>query len=171
MEGRALKQNSANLMLAIAVVLCLAPNFAFGHGGRLDENSCHIAKKDDKFHCHEPWYKAEVRRVIDGDTLSLKVFFWIKEQSVKVNVRIRNIDTPEVRTKCRPEKAHGRRAQAFLKSVAGKQVYLFNVSDEDKFGRVSADIFTSDWENIATLLIKRGLARRYDGGKRPSWGC
>lgn len=165
-KGESMKQQAVGIMMGV-LVACLASGVAHAHPGRLDEKGCHVKRTSEKLHCHEPWYKARVRRVVDGDTLDLRVFFWIDKQSVNARVRIRGIDAPEPRGKCRKL---GKAASAFLRAMIDKKdVYLFNVASGEKFGRPSADIFTSDDKNIATLMLKAGHARPYDGGRRKSW--
>src|SRR3546814_10238300 len=56
---------------------------------------------------------AEVVRVIDGDTLKLKVHIWLG-QTVEVDVRVAGIDTPELRGKCPSERAKAEEARDYL---------------------------------------------------------
>jgi len=53
--------------------------------------------------------------------------------------------------------------------VMGKIVSL-KLGEFDSFGRLFGIITTSDGIDVAEDLISSGLAIRYEGGKRPSWG-
>lgn len=114
-------------------------------------------------------YSAEVERVVDGDTLAVRVAIWI-EQDLSVLVRIRGIDAPEVRGKCESEKEHAREATIALQQlVASGDVALTTIEGDKYFGRVIADVTTSAGENVGAALIASGHVRNYDGGARESW--
>ena len=114
-------------------------------------------------------YSAAVERVVDGDTLAVRVAIWI-EQDLSVLVRIRGIDAPEVRGKCESEKEHAREATVALQQlVAGGDVALTTIEGDKYFGRVIADVMTSAGENVGAALIASGHVRTYDGGERESW--
>ena len=114
-------------------------------------------------------YTAAVERVVDGDTLAVRVAIWI-EQDLSVLVRIRGIDAPEVRGKCESEKEHAREATLALQElVAGGDVALTTIEGDKYFGRVIADVTTSAGESVGAALIASGHVRTYDGGERESW--
>lgn len=114
-------------------------------------------------------YPAEVERVVDGDTLAVRVAIWIA-QDLNVLVRIRGVDAPELRGRCDDEKARARAAMVALEElVAGGQVALTAIEGDKYFGRVIADVTTPAGENISAALIAGGYVRTYDGGKRGSW--
>ncbi len=119
-------------------------------------------------------YDAIVLKVIDGDTLKAKVKLWSDLEKI-ANLRIRGIDTPELRSKCAQEKKLARRARDKLKQILGikkrsdrPEILLHNVAP-GKYHRYLADVFTAKGQNVAEALIKAGLARLYLGGKRASW--
>lgn len=90
--------------------------------------------------------KAEVTRVIDGDTVEL---------STGETVRYLMVDTPEItggKNDC-----FGQEARAFNADlVEGKTVELFyDVEREDRYGRQLAYVYV-DGREINTLLVERG---------------
>jgi micrococcal nuclease len=114
-------------------------------------------------------YPAEVERVVDGDTLAVRVAVWL-QQDLSVLVRIRGIDAPELHGRCEDEKAQAREAAVALERlVAGGEVALTVIEGDKYFGRVIADVATSAGENVGAALVAGGYARTYDGGKRGSW--
>ena len=113
---------------------------------------------------------ALVTRVIDGDTFKVEARVWpgITAQS---NVRVRGVDTPEIRrAKCGEyERRRGLAARDFVRSVIGDKVWLVNVA-HGKFGRrVVASVLLADGRDLATLLLATGHALPYRGGRRPKW--
>jgi micrococcal nuclease len=114
-------------------------------------------------------YPAEVERVVDGDTLAVRVAIWL-QQELNVLVRIRGIDAPELRGRCDDEKARARTAMVALEAlVSGGKVALTAIEGDKYFGRVIADVATSGGESVGAALIAGGYVRTYDGGKRGSW--
>ena len=113
---------------------------------------------------------ARVTRVIDGDTFKVEARVWpgITAQS---NVRVRGVDTPEIRrAKCGEyERRRGLAARDFVRGVIGERVWLVNVT-HGKFGRrVIAGVLLADGRDLATLLLATGHALPYRGGRRPRW--
>lgn len=119
---------------------------------------------------------ARVLSVVDGDTLAVRVTVWL-DQEVVTRVRLNGIDTPESRSTCADEKRMAAKARERLTSLVasamdgkGDQVVLLHNVVHDKYGgRVRAEVRLADGTDIATALIRDGLARAYQGGKRQPW--
>jgi len=97
--------------------------------------------------------------VVDGDTLYLE----------GVKIRIADIDTPETHDpKCAEEKSLGDRAtQRLIRLVNSGDVTLAPIDrDEDSYGR-KLRIVKVDGESVGETLVGEGLARWYEGGRRP----
>ncbi len=114
-------------------------------------------------------YPAAVERVVDGDTLAVRVTIWL-QHDIRVAVRLRGIDAPELRGRCDGEKL---RAEAATKALAllvtDRPVLLTSIEGDKYFGRVVADEATSDGKDLGALLIAGGFARAYGGGARAPW--
>ena len=113
---------------------------------------------------------ARVKRVIDGDTVKVEARLW-PGIVAQINVRVRGVDTPEIRrAKCGEyERQRGRAARDFVRGIIGKNVWLINVT-HGKFGRrVVASVWLADGRDLATLLIATGHGRPYRGGRRSKW--
>jgi endonuclease YncB( thermonuclease family) len=89
---------------------------------------------------------------------------------VETRVRLFGVDTPELRARCEEEQALAREARDFVRArLESKRVNLRDVR-YDKYGRrVLARVFTPEGEDLAESLIRRGLARAYDGSARLGW--
>ena len=111
---------------------------------------------------------AEVVKVVDGDTLTVRARIWI-DLEMTVNIRIRGIDAPELRGQCAREKMLAMAARDRLRVLAGSGVVnLSNVGEDKYFGRAVADV-TSEGGTIAALMLESGLVRPYEGGARSGW--
>jgi endonuclease YncB( thermonuclease family) len=115
---------------------------------------------------------AEILRVIDGDTLLVEARPW-PQQTMEVYVRIRGIDTPELHSKCERTRESGRQAQNALETLAATShtIQLSRISGDKYFGRIVADVTFADGGNAANVLLVAGLARPYDGGRKPTEIC
>ena len=114
-------------------------------------------------------YDAAVERVVDGDTIAVRVTVWLGLE-LGVSVRVRGIDAPELRGDCESEKVRAAEATAALARMIGDEpVTLREIEGDKYFGRVLSDVATARGEDVAASMIAAGLARPYDGGERPSW--
>ena len=112
---------------------------------------------------------ARIVRIIDGDTLIVKVRIWL-DQEVETRVRLSGIDTPEIHGRCPEEKRMAQRARAFVEQIAGSdEVFLHDVQYGKFARRVVARVSSARSLNFASTLVRSGLARPYDGKKRMSW--
>lgn len=122
---------------------------------------------------HDGRYDWPVVGVVDGDTLKVHLP-GLPMELQPLKVRVRGIDTPELKGKCAAEKAAAGKASAFTKRLVDaansrQRPILFSQIDWDKYGgRIDADI-AIDGRSLADMLVGAGLARRYDGGKRGGW--
>lgn len=107
-------------------------------------------------------YYGTVERVIDGDTLVVRLDLWPGLEAI-YSVRARDIDSPELRgAKCPEEKlwAEEARAQAEKLYGPGTTVRIEHV-EIDSFGRAVADIrrWRSDrWLYFAEEMIEQEMA-------------
>lgn len=113
---------------------------------------------------------AVVDYVVDGDTFSANVLI-DDDVSVPVRVRILNIDTPEIHGKCKSEIDKAHLAKDTLSNILpqGTKVELDSVKDDKYLGRIDANVVLKDGRNVGDIMINRGLARSYNGGRRHSW--
>lgn len=88
----------------------------------------------------------------------------------KVSIRIRGIDTPEIRSSCLEEKILALESKAFtIASINNAKNVLFTNLEWDKYGgRILADLYL-DGVLFSETIIKKNLARPYFGKKKSSW--
>ena len=111
---------------------------------------------------------AEILRVIDGDTIEIRAQIWLG-LTLTSHVRIRGIDTPEMRGACPAEKTAAAAARDRLAELAGGTIRLANIADDKYAGRVLADVTAGDGTDLGSAMIASGLARPYGGGARGDW--
>lgn len=110
--------------------------------------------------------EASVVRVVDGDTIEVEALVWPGHR-VRVAIRIRGIDAPELRSRCAAEKVAARVARSELERIVGlERVFLVNVGPDKYFGRAVADVKTANGAGVAEQMAEKALVRLYDGGTR-----
>ena len=110
-------------------------------------------------------YHAKVIEIIDGDTLIVEIQSW-PQHYIKTRIRLKNIDTPEIRGKCDFEKQKAQQAKAFLEKLipAGTIILLDEVELGTYAGRFIANAYKNDKDNkhdIGQMLLEAKLARPY----------
>lgn len=110
--------------------------------------------------------QAELVRVIDGDTFEADAFVWPGHR-IRVSVRLRGIDAPELRSRCDEEVRAAMKARDALEAMLDAGPILISRIGGDKyFGRVIADVGTPQTVSLAASLLEKGHAVPYDGGRR-----
>ena len=119
-------------------------------------------------------YKAILDRVVDGDTIDVKIDLGF-DVSIKKRVRFAGINAPESRTRDLEEKARGLAAKDRVKAIlAENPSFTLESTEIGKYGRVLGKIHINILDGSEGLtqiclndqLIKEGHAVAYDGGKR-----
>jgi endonuclease YncB( thermonuclease family) len=102
--------------------------------------------------------RGDVVDVIDGDT-----FLYGGEK-----IRIADIDTPEVQGRCAEESALAARATDRLAVLLAQGPFTLESieRDEDRYGR-KLRIVTRGGRSIGDQLVEEGLARTWEGRRRP----
>lgn len=98
---------------------------------------------------------------VDGDTVRIDGVSW----------RLLGFDTPETRfARCSAELIAGRCAKSILQHLIDTAENVTPITDgrRDKYRRILGRLLI-DGRDIADLMVERGLARRYNGGKREGW--
>ncbi|NMC48696.1 MAG: nuclease [Desulfovibrio sp.] len=114
-----------------------------------------------------PELAATVVRVVDGDTVKVRLLGEMPDFFRVQSIRLRHCDTPELREK-RPEiAAKAREARAFVKAriAPGMRLTLTDVGRDKYGGRLVADIVVAG-EDLCRSLLDAGLAVPYEGGRK-----
>jgi endonuclease YncB( thermonuclease family) len=112
---------------------------------------------------------ADVLRILDGDTFEARVHVW-PGIDITTKVRLRNIDTPELRARCPEERVKAEAAREALRVLLEEgDVMIMRVRLDKYGGRVVAEAGTRMTPDVGAAMIAQGLARPYAGGRRESW--
>jgi micrococcal nuclease len=112
-------------------------------------------------------YKAQVVKVVDGDTVDVDIDLgfnvWLKKQ----RIRLYGIDTPESRTSDKVEKVFGNLAKSKVLEFCpiGSNIILQTKTDDSrgKYGRILGELVTLDGTNVNTYLIENSYGVAYFG--------
>lgn len=113
--------------------------------------------------------EALVVHILDGDTIVADALVW-PGQTIRVNIRIRGIDAPEMKSRCAEEHFAAERAREALSSLIGDgRVSISNIAGAKYYGRVLADVETTAGIEVAPALLMAAVVRPYRGGRRAGW--
>lgn len=119
--------------------------------------------------------KATITEVVDGDTVKARVQIWL-HQTIDVSVRLRGIDTPELRGRCHEERMLARRAQRRLNTLLQSEtgyapVTLSNISQGKYGGRVIAIVQNREGHSLGDILLQEKIAKPYQKRRSKNHWC
>ena len=106
----------------------------------------------------------------DGDTIKADIAIF-PHLIVDGAVRVIGVDTPEINGKCVAEKEGAKTAKTFVDAwlKANAPIVITSVKADVYPGRYDAIVLGADGSRLSDALIKAGLGRIYNGGKRQPW--
>ena len=108
----------------------------------------------------------EVVSVYDGDTFTINLNCTLKVMCEKVSVRVRGVDTPEIKGKTEREKALAQQAKAFAQDFLKKKPISLNNCGRDKYFRLLCNVYNNTGKDLGEELIKAELGYAYQGGTK-----
>lgn len=112
-------------------------------------------------------YRASITRVVDGDTLEALLDIY-PAMTARTLVRLRGIDTPELRGPTPCERALAQRARDYLATLALGPAQVDQV-EIDKYGGRMVGTVTVKGVDLVSAMIAAGHGRPYMGGRREPW--
>ena len=105
-------------------------------------------------------------RNYDADTITFDVPAVHPLLGKKISVRVRGIDTPEIRGKCSREKDLAKEAKQVVEKMlkGAKRIDLQDI-ERGKYFRIVADVMV-DGRSLVKDLLKMKLGYPYDGGRK-----
>lgn len=114
-------------------------------------------------------YAYGIISVYDGDTFRTNIPAYSKIVGRNIPIRIANIDTPEIKGKCKYEKKLAIKARNFTKKHLNSALKIrLNNIKRGKYFRIIANVKVDD-QDLGDMLLSEGLAYRYYGGRKKSW--
>lgn len=107
----------------------------------------------------------------DGDTVKVNIEGVHPIIGHNISIRIRGIDTPEIRGGCLKERTLAKEAKELVKNILtnADDIVLKDIR-RGKYFRIVADIY-ADGVNISEILLDKGLAVIYYGGTKVKDWC
>lgn len=114
-------------------------------------------------HSDSSFRYVEYLKNYDGDTITFKIKNVPKIIGENISVRVKGVDTPEIKGKLPCEKEVARITQKLVHNllVNSKQINLVEI-ERDKYFRILADV-EFDGKHLSEILIKNKLAYPYQG--------
>ena len=107
-----------------------------------------------------------IASVYDGDTFKINLNCSLAVYCEKVPVRVRGVDTPEIKGKTEREKKLAKKAKQFTKEFLSQEPVNLSDCGRDKYFRLLCDVKNGQGKDLARELIKHNLGYAYDGGTK-----
>ena len=126
--------------------------------------------KARKPECYGDAIVTKVTSVYDGDTFRCNIKEYPPIIGENIPIRIKGIDTPELRDKRKEVKELAYKARDFtVRKLRIARVVKLKNMERGKYFRILAEVEV-DGNSLGQQLLANGLAKPYFGGKKPSWG-
>lgn len=122
------------------------------HTGPVDEN--------------QVFRDVSVASVYDGDTFKINLNCSLAVYCEKVPVRVRGVDTPEIKGKTEREKKFAAQAKEFTRRFLAVSPVTLTECGRDKYFRLLCNVSNGEGKDLARELIKHKLGYAYDGGTK-----
>ena len=148
------------MRISLTIVLATSICLSFGHA-KVFEHAKKCEHSKNTFCC------VKYVRNYDGDTITVNINDVHSLLGTSISVRVAGIDTPEIKTKNKCEKRKAILARDLVKNLLADadRIDLINIK-RGKYFRIVADVIINGSTNIKNVLLKKGLAYEYDGGKK-----
>ena len=111
------------------------------------------------------FYKVRLGKVIDGDTFKVYLACSYKLFCKSVSVRVRGIDTAELKSKDETKRAKAQEAKRFTKEFLTGHKIVLKRCTRGKYFRLLCEVY-ADNKSLADALLAANLAISYNGGSR-----
>ncbi len=115
----------------------------------------------------------DVLYIYDGDTITIRCIGGYQcDAKGRIHVRVKGVDTAEMRGKCKSEIRLARKAKKFtvarIRNSRSIELVVNQKNVYDKYKRLLAEVII-DGEDLSQSLIDADLGRDYHGGYRDGW--
>lgn len=117
----------------------------------------------------QDFYDVKIISVYDGDTFTVSLPCQYPIFCDKISVRVKNIDTPELKTKNKCEKVAAKRAKTITENFLKNGKIILKNCERDKYFRLLCEVKNISHKtetDLSDLLFKNNLAYSYFGGAK-----
>lgn len=107
-----------------------------------------------------------IASVYDGDTFKINLNCSLAVYCEKVPVRVRGVDSAEIKGKTAREKKIAKQAKEFTKNFLAQEPINLSNCGRDKYFRLLCDVTNGQGQDLARELIKHNLGYAYQGGTK-----
>lgn len=122
--------------------------------------------KPDNVDQNQVFDNVSIASIYDGDTFKINLNCSLAVYCEKVPVRVRGVDTPEIKGKTEREKKLAQKAKEFTKKFLSQEPINLSNCSRDKYFRLLCDVKNGQGKDLARELIKSDLGYSYDGGTK-----
>ena len=122
--------------------------------------------KPDNMDENQVFDNVSIASIYDGDTFKINLNCSLAVYCEKVPVRVRGVDTPEIKGKTEREKKLAKQAKEFTKDFLEQTPVNLSNCGRDKYFRLLCDVKNGQGKDLARELIKNNLGYSYDGGTK-----
>ena len=108
----------------------------------------------------------EIVSVYDGDTFKINPPCEVDLFCDTVSVRVRGVDTPEIKGKTEREKQLAQKAKKFTQEFLKKGPITLTNCGRDKYFRLLCNVQNNTGKDLAQALIEANLGYAYQGGTK-----
>jgi len=109
---------------------------------------------------------AKVIKVYDGDTITVAAKLpFSKSPIYRFSVRLRNIDSPEIKGKSKKECEMAIQSRDALHQLIFGEIVELKNNSKEKYGRLLTDVYYGDI-HVNQWMLDHKYAVKYDGGKK-----
>lgn len=109
---------------------------------------------------------AKVIKVYDGDTITVAAKLpFDKSPIYRFSVRLRSIDSPEIKGDSKKERELAIQARDALHALIFGEIVELKNNGKEKYGRLLADVYYNDI-HLNKWMVDNNYAVKYDGGKK-----
>ncbi len=113
-------------------------------------------------------YNANVREVIDAETIKFDVAVWPNEQKL-IEIGVLGVDSPSLTGECEAERVMAKEAAEMTRVFIGVQARLTDVQQLKESGKFYATVRNHKGESLHDRLIETGYGVPYVKGETTRW--
>ena len=103
--------------------------------------------------------------IYDGDTFTVNLSCSEEVLCSKMPIRVKGVDTPEIKGKSEAEKNLAKKAKEYTKSFLSRPNIVLQNCTRDKFFRLDCYVISGE-RNLTKELIEKRLGVSYHGGSK-----